>query len=266
MNGPSQTTPPPPPPSFSPQPAPPPRKGLSPLAWIGIGCGALAVLAAIGFTVMVVAGGWFLKKQADKLEKNPTLTVAEWYVRANPDYEIVSADEESGTITIREIKTGEQMTVNAKDLQEGKLKVKTKDGTAVFDASAKDGTIKVTDEKGGQVATLQAGGDAPKNLPSWLPIYPGGSVQGTFDTKSADGRSASVTLTTPDTGDKVLSFYESRLKEAGLKVDSTTVTSTAEGKGGILTASGGNPHREVSVLVGSSEGQTTAAITFQEKR
>ncbi len=264
MNG--QPTP-PPPPSFPPQPAPPPpKKGLSPLAWIGIGCGALVVLAAIGFMIMLAAGGWFLKKQADKLEKNPTLTIAEWYVRANPDYELVSADEATGTITIREIKTGEEITVNAKDLKEGKLTVKTKDGTAVFDASAKDGTVKVTDEKGSQVATLQAGGAAPQDLPSWLPVYPGGTVQGTFDTNNAEGRSASFTLATPDTSDKVLSFYESRLKEAGLKVGSTITSNTAEGKGGILTASGENPHREVSVLVGASDGQTTAAITFQEKK
>lgn len=264
MNG--QPTPPPPPPGFPPQSAPPLRKGLSPLAWIGIGCGALAVLAAIGFTVMIVAGGWFLKKQADKLEKNPTLTVAEWYVRANPDYEIVSTDEDSGTITIKEIKTGEEMTVNAKDLKEGKLSVKTKDGTAVFDASAKDAMIKVTDEKGSQVATLQAGGAAPQNLPSWLPVYPGGTVQGTFDTKGTDGRSASFTVATPDAGDKVLSFYESRLKEAGLKVDSTITGTSGEGQGGILTASSENPRRQVSVLVGSSDGQTTATLTFEEKQ
>lgn len=262
-----QPTPPPPPPGVAPQPVPPPRQGLSPLAWIGIGCGALAVLAVIGFSVMLVAGGWFIKKQIDKVEENPTQTLAEWYVKAHPDLEIVSTDEGKGTVTIRNTKTGEQMTVNAEDIREGRLEVKTEDGTAVFDASAKDGTIKVTDEKGSQVATLQAGGGAPQNLPSWLPVYPGGTVQGTFDTNTAEGRSVSFTITTPDTGDKVLSFYESRLKEAGLKVDSTTVTSNAEGKGGILTASSENPSRNVNVLVGTAEGgQTTAAVTFQEKQ
>lgn len=262
MNG--QPTPPPPPPGFSPQPVPP-KKGLSPLAWIGIGCGALAVLAVIGFSVMLVAGGWFIKKQAEKIEKNP-MVVAEWFLRANPDLEVVSTDEDAGTITVKNVKTGEVVTLNAKDIKEGRLEVKTEDGTAVFDASAKDGTIKVTDEKGSQAVTLQAGGDAPKNLPSWLPVYPGGTVQGTFDTNTAEGRSVSFTIVTPDTGDKVLSFYESRLKEAGLKVDSTTTASTSEGSGGILTASSENPSRNVSVLVGTAEaGQTTAAITFQEK-
>jgi hypothetical protein len=258
---------PPPPPGVAPQPVPPPKKSLSPLAWIGIGCGALAVLAAIGFTIMLAAGGWFLKKQADKLEKNPTLAAAEWIVRVNPELEVVSSDEEAGTLTIKNTKTGETVTMNAKDVEQGHIEFKTKDGTAVFDASGKDGTVKVTDNKG-QVSTLQAGsGAAPQNLPSWLPVYPGGTIQGTFDTNTPEGRSASFSLTTQDPGDKVLSFYESRLKGAGLKVDSTTMTSTTEGKGGILTASSENPSRNVSVLVGAAEGsQTTATITFAEKQ
>lgn len=264
MNG---QPPPPPPPSFSPQPVPPPKKGLSPLAWIGIGCGALAVLAVIGFSVMLVAGGWFIKKQAEKIEKNP-MVVAEWFLRANPDLEVVSTDEDAGTITVKNIKTGEVMTLNAKDIKEGRLEVKTEDGTAVLDASAQDGaTIKVTDEKG-QISTLQAGsGAAPQNLPSWLPVYPGSTVQGTFDANTAEDRSVSFSLTTPDAGDKVLAFYESRLKDAGLKVDLTATSSTTEGSGGLLTASSENPSRNVNVLVAASEGgQTTATITFAEKQ
>lgn len=260
MNG--QPTPPPPPPGVSYQPAPPPpKKGLSPLAWIGIGCGALVVLAVIGFGVL----GWLAKRQIDKYGKNPSLAAAELIVRANPELEVVSSDPEGGTLTIKNTKTGEMVTMNAKDVENGHIEFKTKDGTAVFDANAKDGTVKVTDEKG-QVSTLQAGGGAPQNLPSWLPVYPGGTVQGTFDTNSAEGRSVSFTINTPDTGDKVLSFYESQLKAAGLKVESTITSNTAEGKGGILTASGENPHREVSVLVGASNGQTSAAVTFQEKK
>lgn len=260
MNG--QPTPPPPPPSgYSPQPAPPPKKGLSPLAWIGIGCGALIVIACIVMSAAV----WYGKKKLDQYGKNPTLAAAELIVRANPELEVVSSDQDAGTLTIKNTKTGEIVTMNAKDVENGHIEFKTKDGTAVFDANSKDGTVKVTDDKG-QVSTFQGGGGAPQNLPSWLPVYPGGTVQGTFDTNSAEGRSASFTISTSDSGDKVLSFYESQLKAGGLKVDSTITSNTAEGKGGILTASGENPHREVSVLVGPSEGKTSAAITFQEKK
>lgn len=265
MDGPSQLTP-PPPPGAAPQPAPPPKKGLSPLAWIGIGCGALAVLAMIVMGGLVVAGGWFVKKQIDKVEKNPALAAAKLVVRANPDYELVGTDEKAGTITVREVKTGDVMTLNLKDVAEGRFEVQTRDGKATFDASGKDGTIKVTDDKG-QASTLVAGpGAAPRNLPSWLPVYPGGTVQGTLDSTNAEGRTASFTVTTTEPGDKVLSFYKSRFEEAGLKVDSTATASGNEGSGGILTASGENPHREVNVLVASSGGQTQATLNFQEKK
>lgn len=269
MNDPSQPTPPPPPvPGAAPQPvAPPPKKGLSPLAWIGIGCGVLAVIAMIVVVGMVAAGGYFLKKQADKFEKNPSLAAAELIVRANPELELVSTDEKAGTLTIRNKKTGEVVTFDAKDAENGHFEFKTDKGTATLDASGKDATIKVTDEKG-QVSTLVAGaGATPQNLPSWLPVYPGGAVQGVFDAKSGDGgRTLSFTVTTTDPADKVLDFYKSRFEEAGLKVDATANASGAQGTGGLLTANGENPTRSASVLVSSSGGQTQAVVNSQEKQ
>jgi hypothetical protein len=271
MNDPSQptSTPPPPPPGYAPQPvqpgAPPPKKGLSPLAWIGIGCGVLAVLAMIVIGGLLAAGGWFIKKQADKFEKNPSLAAAELIVRANPELEVVSTDQGAGTITIRNKKTGEVVTFDAKDAENGHFKFKTKDGTATLDASGKDATIKVTDDKG-QVSTIMGGGGTPQNLPSWLPVYPGATVQGVFDAKSAEGgRTLSFTVATTDAADKVLDFYKSRFEEAGLKVDSTVNASGSEGTGGLLTVNGENPSRSASVLVSSSGGQTQAVVNAQEK-
>lgn len=268
MNDPTQPTPPPPPPGVAPQPVqpvPPPKKGLSPLAWIGIGCGVLAVIAMIVIGGLLAAGGYFLKKQADKFEKNPSLAAAELIVRANPELEVVSTDQNAGTITIRNKKTGEVVTFDAKEAEKGHFEFKTKDGTAVFDASGKDATIKVTDEKG-QVSTIVGGGGAPQNLPSWLPVYPGATVQGTFDAKSAEGgRTLSFTVTTTDAADKVLDFYKSRFEEAGLKVDSTVNASGSEGTGGLLTVNGENPSRSASVLVSSTGNQTQAVVNAQEK-
>jgi len=253
-----------PPPSY---PPPAPKKGMGPLAWIGIGCGVLALIACIVIGGLLAAGGWFIKKQADKFEKNPSLAAAELIVRANPDLEVVSTDQNAGTLTIRNKKTGEVVTMNAKDAENGHIEFKTKDGTAVFDASAKDGTLKVTDEKGNQVATLQAGGGgAPQNLPSWLPVYPGATVQGVFDAKSAEGgRTLSFTVTTTDAADKVLDFYKSRFEEAGLKVDSTVNASGGGGTGSVLTANGENPSRSASLLISSTGNQTQAVVNAQEK-
>jgi len=266
MNDPSQVPPPGPPPGTYAQPAPPPKKGLSPLAWVGIGCAVIAVLGMLVVGGVVAVGGYFAKKGLDKLEKNPTLTLAELAVRANPDVDLVSTDEEAGTITVKVKKTGEVMTLNAKDIENGHFEIKTKDGTAVFDASgSKDGgTLKVTNDKG-EVATLQGGSGAPQNLPSWFPVYPGGTVQGSSDVNGPDGRTVAFTVSTPDAADAVLSFYESKLKEAGLKVDTYTAAANGQQTGGTLTGNSESPQRNVGVLVSSAEGQTQAIVTLQEK-
>jgi len=255
MTEPSQPVPPPP-------GAQPPKKGLGPLGWVLIGCGGLIVVGGLIFGGLMMAGGWFVKNKAAEFEKNPTFAAAKLAVQVNPDLELVSADEEHSTLTVKNKKTGEVATFSAEDAKEGRWSFKTKDGTATFDASGKEGVVKVTTDKG-ETATFGAG--TPQNLPSWLPSYPGAAVQGTFDTTNAEGRTAAFTVTTKDPADKVLDFYESQLKAAGLKVEKTTISANGQ-NGGTVTATSDDQKRQASVIVGTNEGQTTATITFSDKK
>src|SRR3954452_22345598 len=125
----------------------PPKKGMGPLGWIAIGCGVIPVCA---FLVLGV-GGYFAKKKFDQFSKNPAKTAAELIVRANPDLELVSEDDKAGTITVRDKKKNETVTLNFEDIKNGKFKVTNDKGeTASFDGSgAKDGSgVKITNEKG----------------------------------------------------------------------------------------------------------------------
>ena len=257
MNGPSQPVP--PPPGAAPQPAP--KKGLGALGWVLIGCGGLIVIAAL------VMGGiaWYAKTKITEFGKNPVFNGAKLAVQMNPELELVSADEQHSTLTIKNKKTGEVMTINAEDAKNGHIEFKGKEGTATFDASAKEGTFKVTNEKG-ETATFGANPGGPANLPSWMPVYPGGTVQGTFDTTTAEGRSAAFTVTIKDPIDKVLDYYESQLKAAGLKVEKTSVTSNDKTSGGTITAKSDDEKRQASVILSLSNDETTAIITFQEKK
>jgi hypothetical protein len=252
-------------PAPPPPPGPPqaPKKGLSPLAWIGIGCGVIIVLGVIALGAI----GFFVKKKVDEVSKNPTMAAAEVIVRMNPDLELVSKDEGHSTLTIKDKKTGEVMTFSAEDAKEGKFTFKSDKGTATFDASGSQnggGTFKVTDDKG-QVSTFNAGAATPQNLPSWLPVYPGGAVQGTFDTTGPEGRSAAFTVTTTDPVSKVMDFYEAQLKGAGLKVDKSTFSSNGQ-NGGTLAAKSDDEKRQAGLLLGTADGKTSATVTFQEKQ
>jgi hypothetical protein len=255
----------------SPVPPPPgtpqaPKKGLSPLAWVGIGCAAIIVIGLIALGGLGAIGSYFIKKQADKFQKNPTMAAAEMVVRLNPDLELVSSDEKTNTLTIKDKKTGEVTTFSADDAKNGKFTFKTDKGTATFDANSKDGggSLKVTDDKG-QVTTMNAGLGAPQNLPSWLPVYPGGKVQGTFDTTNAEGHSAAFTVSSTDSVSKMMSFYKSQLEGAGLKTEQTTFSANGQ-DGGSVSGKSADDKRQANVLFGSANGQSTATVTFQEKK
>lgn len=228
MNGASQVPP---------APGVPPKKGMSPLAWIGIGCVVILILCGLAFGAM----SWLGLRALNKFAKNPTFTVKD--------------------------QNGQAVTINASGAKDGKLKIQTDKGTATFDASGGPNgtaTMKVTDDKG-QVSTFNAGAGKPQNLPSWLPIYAGGAVQGTFDSTNNEGRSAAFTVTTKDSSDKVLDFYEAQLKSAGLKTEKTTTTTNGQ-TGGTVSGKSDDGKREAGVIVSTTADGTQAMVTFTEKK
>jgi hypothetical protein len=255
MNGTSQVPP-------APGAPPPPKKGMSPLAWIGIGCVVILILCGIGLGIM----GFIAKRALDKVSKNPTMAAAELAVKINPDLELVKADEEHNTITVKDKKTGETTTFSADDVKNGKFSIKTDKGSATIDTSGGNGlNIQATDEKGQKSTTTFGGTGAPQNLPSWLPVYPGGTVQGTYDTTNAEGRTAAFTVTTSDASTKVIDYYESQLKGAGLPAEKSTYTTNGQ-TGGTVTGKSADGKREASVMVSTTNGSTQAVITFSEKK
>ena len=248
-------------------PSPAPRKKMSPWAWVAIGCGAIAVLAILAIGGTVAAGGWFLKKQVNKYEANPAVAAAELLIRANPEVELIESDVEKGTITFRNKADGEVITMNAQDIQDGKFSVTTKEGTTTIDGSTngeEGGTLTVTNDKG-EKAVFNAGTDAPKNLPSWLPAYAGGTVEGAYDATTAEGRNAMFTMKTPDNIDQVAEFYESKLKAAGLKVDRASYETNGE-KAITISGTSEDNKQTASVVVNNADGTTQAVVNFAEKQ
>lgn len=248
-------------------PTPTPNKKMSPWAWVAIGCGAIAVLAILAIGGTVAAGGWFLKKQVNKYEANPAVAAAELLIRANPEVELVESDVEKGTITFRNKADGEVITMNAQDIQEGKFSVTTKEGTTTIDGSTngeEGGTLTVTDDKGEQTV-FNAGTDAPKNLPSWLPAYASGTVEGAYDATTAEGRNAMFTMKTSDNIDQVAEFYESKLKAAGLKVDRASYETNGQ-KAITISGTSEDNKQTASVVVNNADGTTQAVVNFAEKQ
>jgi len=104
-------------------------------------------------------------------------------------------------------------------------------------------------------------------LPSWVPNYPGASVkpQLTFkgDANNATGEAGSVSFSTSDPPSKVMTFYQDKIKELGMKVNLTTNT----GEGGMIVAADESNHRELTVIVSAAGSDGTGVnLTYGAKR
>jgi hypothetical protein len=243
----------------------PAKKGLPVWAWVGIGCGALMIL----MLVVVMVGGFFVARKAKDfaadLEENPARMIARGIILANPELEEVSADDEAGTITIRNTKTGELVTVNYDAISEGKLSFTTEKGEITVDASQmKDtGSIKVTDEKGGVV--FSTGGAVSDDLEAWVPIYPGCEPTNRHTMRTEQEQTGGFELETPASVKEALEFYRAALADEGYDVVVNTFTQD-DSEGGMVNGSLGEKGRNVVAIFNSEGGGPTKIVISYSQR
>jgi hypothetical protein len=243
-----------------PQGQPPVQKKTS--IWVWILGGVVIFFFAIMLTCGVVGymGMRMIKSagfDSELMKNNPGLAMAKMVTAMNKDYETVSTDDRKGTIVVREKSTGKVMTMkfdpNTKKMEivtdDGKQSSVTIDGNGVS-AQSSDGS------------TVKYGNAAGNNVPSWVPIYPGSSPQGTISATSAEGSQNTFTFKSPDAATKIIAFYSDQLKSAGFTINMTTTTE----KGGLVQATDEGSKHTINVMVGSSSEGTETAITAVEKK
>ncbi|MDB6151711.1 MAG: hypothetical protein JWL90_164 [Chthoniobacteraceae bacterium] len=93
-------------------PLPTQKKGLGPLAWIGIGCGGIIVLAIIAVVVASFIFGPKAKEFIQNAQKDPTRATATLMVSVGGgQIEMVAQDEENKRYTVRDKRTGKMTTI-----------------------------------------------------------------------------------------------------------------------------------------------------------
>ncbi len=289
----SSTPPVTPAPSASPQtptaggpPAAPPAKGGGGkvFLWIFGGCATIVVLG-----IVVMAGLFFFglhkMKQAgldpELLKKNPVLAMAKMGVAGNPDLEMLSSNDDAGTIVIRDKKTGKVATLKF-DPEKKSMEVFDENGkksSMRFDSSKN--SLVVTDDTG-KTATITADAQAGNvevngpdgnfkmganagNAPDWVPVYPGASSKLGMSASSNGEQTGSYSFVTKDAVDKVLAYYESALKSSGMKTSNTI--SNSNGKiAGIASGTSESDKRTVVVSATGEDEGTRVGVTFSSKQ
>lgn len=245
---------PPPPPVATSAPAPPPAKKTSPWVWVAVGCGGVLLLILLIFLI----GGYFVAKKvgnfAKEAEENPAMAAAKMIAAVTPDIEVVEADDKRNTITLRNTKTGEVVTMDVNEVKEGRIKFKTDKGEAEISGD-RGGGITIRTEEG--TATFGTG-DA---YPDWLPPYPGASPEALFTSRTESESIGTWQFLTDDATAKVVSFFQRELRERGFKITSTTSWQTDEGSTGTVMAEDGK--RNVIVTVVPHQGRTQVNVAVQ---
>lgn len=240
------------------------KKGLSPLAWVGIGCGLIMLVGVVA----VIGGAGFVffkaKEVVQELEENPAKTVAEMVVRTNPDLELLNTDDEAGTITFRDTTKGEEVTLNFEDLAEGNFSFTTSEGEYNISADStgtEGGGITFTGPDG----EARIGSGSMDDVPEWVPLYPGSDdLQSTFSSVSGENTSGILSGTTADTPDQVAEHYKEVLEGDGYEVNVQSYSANDQ-KTVIVTATKDGGTRSFNVTAANADGTTNVGIQYNGK-
>ncbi|MBP7589281.1 MAG: hypothetical protein KBA72_15095 [Thermoanaerobaculia bacterium] len=246
-----------------------PKKGMSTVVKVLLGCGVLLFLL-VGSCVVV--GGYFAKKTiggladfAKEMESNPdaaAVKAAAMALRLNPEVEVISSDPAAGTITVRERKTGKEVIFDLEDIKAGKFSVTTDGEKSTIDIDAtgeNGGQMKVVTDQG--TAVFGAGGG---KTPEWIPAYPGARTEGLANIEAKGEKSGTFTLRTADAPDVVTAFFESKLKEAGFEVQKASLSFNGA-PSGTLSATIDSGKRQLSITAAAQDGETQALVAYNEK-
>lgn len=234
------------------------KKGMPVWGWFLIGCGGLALLAAVGLAVSVFIIGKKVSDFAEEHKDNPGLATAKLIDLANPDIELIDHDED--TFTFKEVKSGKTVTVNVKDLEKGEIVFETEKGKTVINAKGEDGEGSFSISSEGDGTSASWGTDVEG--PSWIVFPSSAEVKGGFKMEGKE-KGGTITATSPDAFDDLVSYYRNHLEDEGYTIQESTFTS--EGVRTVLL-NGTNSDLNRTFAVSMAKGDPNQIqVTYAEK-
>lgn len=252
---------------YPPQPGYPPPKKSNAVIWI------LGILGGLALLMILVVGGgiFFLKYKLNRagvdtelLKRNPTLAAARIAAALNPNIEVLSINEGSQVLTVRDKKTGKVFSVNFEDAKRGHWTMTANGQSAEVNMSGNgpDGSIDVKGPDG----AVTFGGGAATNIPSWVPQYPGSKPENAISSNQASQSGGLFHFKTPDDVDRVIQFYGDQIKSAGLHITNTTTSKNNGVSSGVLTAEDDSKNRTIGIVVSNEGGENAVAVTYAMKK
>lgn len=224
--------------------------------------GWIATLIVLAIIAMAGLGFYWLHKAKEAglnpylMTKNRDLAAAEVAVVRGGDMRILSTNDAAETMVVRDNRTGK--TITLKFDRAKKSMVETEEH-AKQPALAATGTSSATQTKAPDATAKPAN---PANPPSWVPVYPGASLQNQLSADDSQKQAGSYTFISTDSPDKVVSYYSQQLNSAGMKL-TTTGSAPADQ---IITGTQDSSARSVQVTVSTAGDGTHVSVAYEQKK
>ncbi len=236
------------------------EKGLSPIAWVAIGCSSVLL---VGVFIAFVAGAFVLNKVrqlSSDMTAAPVVTTAKLIAAANPEIELIEADEKSRVVVFRNTRTGEEFTFDFEDIEDGAVHFSSESESLSIELEpGKDdgGTLTITTDEG---RILIGAGATADEVPQWVPVYPGTRPQQTISSDYYAGHWGAYTFSVCDDLQEVVDFYITEIEKLGLEITSRTTTP----KSALLTAQTSDESLMMTVTASVDNGEVQVLIQYNE--
>jgi len=215
----------------------------------------LPVILVVGIATTYFA--WKVKQQRADFSKNPGIALVKMSTAFNTNLEIVSSDDSTGTIVVRNNKDGKNITMKFDP---------AKRAIGIQDERGEDRAISISGSESSPVLEFKNNqgilqfGAAAGSAPVWLPSYPGAPSGNMVSVREREKRSSAFIFTTQDSPEKIIDFYSHALKSAGF------TQATAEGKmSGTINGEDREKSRSVSVVITSDSSGANVSVMYSEK-
>jgi hypothetical protein len=229
------------------------KKGMSPLAWILVGCGGLVLIGGIAFGIFLFWAGKKVKTLAEEAEKDPGLLLAKTIGATNPEIEFVGREGEM--YTFRNEKTGEEISISLDDLKQGKISVTSAEGTSELTFSEENGQAEFKMETPDGSYTSSGGGDLSQ-LPEWLSLPEGAEVMSHIHQNTSTQTGGMLTLKLAGDLDSSAAYYRQSMAGQGFELAESSFSS---GDNHTLHLQGKNEALRRSLNVTLSSGDSVQA-------
>jgi hypothetical protein len=215
---------------------PVPKKNRA-LYWVLGGCLGLILIVIL---VVVGSGLYFVHKvgfDPALAAKSPAHAAAKVMTTLDPNIEIISIDESTGLIRMRDKKSGRIMRMNVKDGRKSRI----------------------ISEEG-----MKEPPGANPHREDWLPLYWGRDSEAAF-TYSLDRKSGSIVFQTVDSAETVALYYEDFFKNAGFTFKRSVVQIAGKGESIVIAAEDAKGKRNAHVTAERSKEFTKVTCQFENK-